>query len=210
MQFQAVIFDMDGVIIDSEPLSLRALEATADALAYSIPAASMAGYPGQAAHMVFADIEPFGDGRFSITEFETLYKAIYSSWLPHVATIPGALELIQAAQDNGPIALATSTARNWAMDVVRQLDLSFGTIVAQEDVAQNKPAPDAYIKASSGLGVDPSQCLVIEDSLSGVAAGVAAGCTVWAYDGSFPRTDLEARGAHRVFSSHFDIIRELT
>lgn len=207
--FKATIFDMDGVIIDSEPLSMRALEATASALSFAIPPESMAGYPGQAAHMVFADIERFGDGRFSIREFEELYNAIYAAWLPHVETIPGALELIGEASRRGPIALATSTAREWALDVVESLELDFATIVAQEDVAHNKPAPDAYLKAAGGLGVDPADCLVVEDSLSGVAAGVAAGATVWAYDGSFPADDLRARGAHQVFSSHFDLIAAL-
>jgi HAD superfamily hydrolase (TIGR01509 family) len=209
MQIKAVIFDMDGVIIDSEPLSMRALAATADALAYSIPDASMAGYPGNAAHMVFADVERFGDGRFSIDEFETLYNAIYAAWLPLVETIPGALELIETARSRYRVALATSTAREWALGVVAKLALPFSVVVAQEDVAFNKPAPDAYLAAAAGLGVAPCDCLVIEDSLSGVAAGVAAGCTVWAYDGSFPEPALLERGAHRVFSSHFDLIEAL-
>ncbi|MFT5145186.1 MAG: HAD superfamily hydrolase (TIGR01509 family), partial [Thalassolituus oleivorans] len=201
-----------GVIIDSEPLSMRALEATADAMAYSIPRANMDAYPGKAAHVVYKDVAGFGDGRFSIGEFETLYCAIYSAWLPFVATIPGALELYAHARSvlKLPVGLATSTARDWAEDVVAKLALDFDTVVAQEDVAFNKPAPDAYLKASSALGVSPSDCLVFEDSLSGVAAGVAAGCTVWAYDGSFPRAELLARGAHRVFSSHFDIIEALS
>lgn len=209
MPYAAVIFDMDGVIIDSEPLSMRALEATANALAYNIPADKLAGYPGKAAHMVFADIASFGDGRFSIDEFETLYNAIYANWLPLVETIPGALDLIGIARSRGKVALATSTAREWALDVVSKLSLPFEVVIAQEDVAHNKPAPDAYLAAAAGLGVEPAECLVIEDSLSGVAAGVAAGCTVWAYDGSFPAAQLLDRGAHRVFSSHFDLIDAL-
>jgi HAD superfamily hydrolase (TIGR01509 family) len=212
MNFKAVIFDMDGVIIDSEPLSMRALEATADALAYRIPQANMDRYPGKAAHVVYKDVARFGDGRFSIEEFETMYCAIYSAWLPHVATIPGALELYAHARGvlKVPVGLATSSGRNWAEGVVAKLSLDFDALVAQEDVASNKPAPDAYLKASAALGVSASDCLVFEDSLSGVAAGVAAGCTVWAYDGSFPETELLTHGAHRVFSSHFDIIEALS
>lgn len=210
MKFKAVIFDMDGVLIDSEPLSMRALVAAADAFGVALPPEKLASWPGKAAHMVFADIALMLDGRAEIGEFETLYNAIYSAWLPQVETIPGALELHGVVRSSGlPVGLATSTARLWAEQVVAKLGLAFDTMVAQEDVALNKPAPDAYLKAASGLGVSPGDCLVVEDSLSGVTAGAAAGCTVWAYDGSFPAADLLERGAARVFSSHFDIIREL-
>lgn len=210
MTFKAFIFDMDGVLIDSEPLSMQALTAAADALAYRIPPEAMDRYPGQAAHMVFADVAQYGDGRFHIDQLHTLYDAIYSAWLPYVSTIPGALDLYALARDSGkPVGLATSTGRTWAMSVVEKLGLTFDATVCQEDVAHNKPAPDAYLNAAAGLGVDPADCLVFEDSLSGVAAGVAAGCTVWAYDGSFPRERLAERGAHRIFSRHADIIEAL-
>ncbi|MBO6577073.1 MAG: HAD family phosphatase [Rhodothermales bacterium] len=210
MRFSAVIFDMDGVLIDSEPLSMRALVATADAFGVTLPKDRLEQWPGKAAHMVFAEIEELLQGAAGIREFETLYNAIYSAWLPHVDTIPGAVELHAFARGTGvPVGLATSTSRHWALGVVQKLGLDFETVVAQEDVANNKPAPDAYLKAADGLGVSPGGCLVVEDSLSGVAAGAAAGCTVWAYDGSFPAEQLLDRGAHRIFSSHFDLIDAL-
>jgi beta-phosphoglucomutase-like phosphatase (HAD superfamily) len=79
---------------------------------------------------------------------------------------------------NGPRALVTGSSREEARQVLVHLAHRFDVVVAAEDVERSKPHPDGYLKAIAALGVGANECLVIEDSHAGIAAGRAAGCVV--------------------------------
>jgi HAD superfamily hydrolase (TIGR01509 family) len=123
-----------------------------------------------------------------------------------VAVLPGARELI-ARTRHQPRAVVTGSSR---VEVTQVLPLIsehavFDVIVASEDVARSKPAPDGYLSAIQQLGVAPYECLVLEDSVAGIAAGRAAGCLVVAVRaGNFGGWDQS--GAHRVIET----LEELT
>jgi HAD superfamily hydrolase (TIGR01509 family) len=109
-----------------------------------------------------------------------------------VEAMPGARELIEALGDAGvPLGLATNSGREFATRALRGAGLldRFGVVVSSEDVERPKPAPDVYLAAAAGLGAEPSECVALEDSETGVAAARAAGMVVIGVP-SFPGIDL--------------------
>jgi HAD superfamily hydrolase (TIGR01509 family) len=119
--------------------------------------------------------------------------------------LPGARECV-ARLEHLPRALVTGSSRVEARQALAALGLvdAFPVVVAAEDVARSKPAPDGYLAAARALGVDPETCLVVEDSRAGISAGLAAGCRVVAVRaGNFDGQDQT--GAHRILDTLDDL-----
>jgi HAD superfamily hydrolase (TIGR01509 family) len=109
-----------------------------------------------------------------------------------VEPMPGVLELLDALGDAGiPLGLATNSGREFATRALRAADVldRFSAVVSAEDVERPKPAPDVYLAAAAELGAPPADCVALEDSETGVAAAKAAGMTVIGVP-SFPGIDL--------------------
>jgi HAD superfamily hydrolase (TIGR01509 family) len=109
-----------------------------------------------------------------------------------VQPMPGAVALIDALLERGvPVGLATNSGREFATRALRAAGLldRFAAVVSGHDVAHPKPAPDVYLEAASQLGADPTECVALEDSETGVSAAKAAGMTVVGVP-SFPGIDL--------------------
>ena len=196
---QSVIFDMDGVLTDSEPV---------------INAAAIRGLREYGISPEPADFEPFvgmGEDRYigGVAEKHGLvYRLemkrrvyeIYLEILPEMLRgFPGVHELLGDLRARDVrLAVASSADR---VKVVANLagigvDLAwFGAVVTGEDVAAKKPAPDIFLAAAAELGVAPATCCVVEDALSGVAAAKAAGMRCVAVATSFPESALRAAGA---------------
>lgn len=118
-----------------------------------------------------------------------------------ITVLPGARAALSWTQGH-PRALVTGSSRVEATQVLPLIgpEAAFDLIVASEDVARSKPSPDGYLQATAALGVAPADCVVVEDSVSGIAAGRAAGCIVLAVRaGNFGGWDQS--GAHRVIDS---------
>jgi HAD superfamily hydrolase (TIGR01509 family) len=94
-----------------------------------------------------------------------------------LTVLPGARAILERTQV-GPRALVTGSSRVEVTQVLPHLGAKFDVIVAAEDVPRSKPAPDGYLAAATALGIPPAQCLVVEDSHAGIAAGRSAGCIV--------------------------------
>jgi HAD superfamily hydrolase (TIGR01509 family) len=123
-----------------------------------------------------------------------------------ITVLPGARAVLGWTQDR-PRALVTGSSRVEVSQVLPLIgpEAAFPVIVAAEDVTRSKPAPDGYRAAIAALGLAPDECLVIEDSVAGIAAGRSAGCIVVACRaGNFAGWDQS--GAHRVI----DTLDELT
>lgn len=179
----AVIFDMDGLLVDSEPLYMQAWQTAASELGRDLTVSmygSLLGRPESDCED--AILELFGSD-FPLASFRSLWKQIWVELVESGALQPkeGALELLDALQDTGtPLALATSSSRRYATITLAETKLAdfFEHVVVAEDVVQGKPAPDAFLLASSRLQVSPSRCIVLEDSAAGAEAGLAAGMHV--------------------------------
>lgn len=177
---KAVIFDMDGVIIDSEPIHFEVDMQTMKDLGCNISAKELEKYVGTTNEYMFADIKKNYNISKSIEEIinykveKTKQKIIQSDLEP----IEGIKELLSELKNkNIPTAIASSSPRRFIDVVVSKFKLQdyFKFIVSGEEVANGKPAPDVYIETAKKLGILPRDCTVIEDSKNGVLAAKAAG-----------------------------------
>lgn len=174
----AVLWDMDGTLIDSEPLWLEAELAILDR--YGIPMT-----PQLRDSLIGSGL---WDAAESFRELGVPLSAdeIVAEWAVHVgaglastepAWRPGAPELLASLVDAGiPCALVTMSVRTLAEQVVRLLPAgTFSTIVAGDEVDHAKPHPEPYLRGAAALGVPIEQCIALEDSLTGLRSAVASG-----------------------------------
>ena len=181
---RAVLFDMDGTLVDSEKLwdvSLAALYAhLGGQLTPQVRASMVGGSAQDTIRTVYTDLD---------LEFDPAAMAESDRWL-HDYTgelfdngLPwcdGARELLEALAAEGiPMALVTNTARALTDRALNSIGRQyFSATVCGDEVQQGKPAPDVYLRAAALLGLEPDVCLAIEDSVTGTAAAESAGCPV--------------------------------
>ena len=177
---KAVIFDMDGVIIDSEPIHFEVDMQTMKDFGCSISKEELNKYVGTTNEYMYTDIKNKYKINKSIEEIISYRsemakkKVIESDLMP----IDGIKELLVDLKDkNIPAAIASSSPRDFIEVVVSKFGLGdyFSCIVSGEEVENGKPAPDIYVETSKKLGVSPKECTVIEDSKNGVLAAKEAG-----------------------------------
>jgi len=199
----AVVFDCDGTLADSEPLAQRAWAAAVGPLGYDVRAEDLETCLGRSYEWVH--------GYFS--ERAPALPAAQDHWPVHVQRMLDLIEsvlqpfddavaLARRLADSGvPLAIATSSPRVRLDATLRALGLQdlFVVTVARDEVLAAKPAPDAFLRAAELLGAAPHRCVAVEDSLPGVASAVAAGMRVLAvrraqgvaaHPGLLPRPDL--------------------
>ncbi len=178
----AVIFDMDGVLLDSEPvhyvvlrgvLAAWGLPWSAEDHARTLGMTLVDTWDALCSHHALA--APRGD-------FEARYGGeIAARYRAGIAPIPGARDLVGRLADAGvPIAVASSSPRSWVEAGLGGAGLReyFGHSVAGDEVTAGKPDPEIYLRAARGLGVDPAACIAIEDAPAGVTSARAAGMRV--------------------------------
>ncbi len=176
---KAVIFDMDGLLIDSETVYIEALIAETLARGHELPvpiAKKMIGHTWLAGlpHLV----EHFGPGLDTEGYRERVTERFYDLAQAGVALKAGVIEILDRLEALGlPRGVATSSRRHDVDHHLGHHDLlrRFQVILAHGEYPRTKPHPDPYLKAAEALGVDPADCLVLEDSYNGVRAGAAAG-----------------------------------
>ena len=207
----AMIFDMDGVLVDNEKLkglsvgmAVQRLRGLAEPDAQGIQAyREMVGATREVVsrHIVDtlgleADLRPVMAEYGASEPWEALgamRRAIYDDMVADPQLVrdnqwPHTVGLLRLAKENNcKTGLATLSARTEALHFVSALGLeqTLDVVLAREDVKNGKPAPDIYLLAAEKLGVEPPDCLVIEDSPNGVRAGVAAGMNVVAFGTPF-------------------------
>jgi HAD superfamily hydrolase (TIGR01509 family) len=184
-RFDLVIFDCDGVLVDSEPISVGTLaeQLTAHGLPTTLDEA-YARYLGRTFVTVLADYER-RTGRPAPEGFAADYKAaLFAAFRARLQPMPG-VEAVLAAM-TVPICVATSSMPERAQLTLSLsgLDRFFGDRVFTASMAKRgKPAPDLFLLAAEKIGVGPARSLVIEDSVIGVEAAKAAGMTAWRFLG---------------------------
>ena len=181
---RAVLFDMDGTLVDSEKLwdiSLAALyEYHGGSLTPEVRASMVGGSAEDTIRTVYTDLgldmEPAAMAE-SDRRLHEYTGELFEAGLPWC---DGAQELLEAlAAEGTPMALVTNTARALTDRALNSIGRHyFSTTVCGDEVPRGKPSPDVYQRAASLLGLSPSVCLAIEDSVTGTAAAEAAGCPV--------------------------------
>lgn len=205
MTFEAVLFDCDGVLVDSEPITMAVLRDMLADAGWDMPLAEcMAQFVGVTVRSKTALIEARTAQPLTDEWMDAFYARRNAALAAELQIIPGADAAVRAAHahSGGRIACASGADRFKVEMQLVQVGLSpwFGAAVfSGHEMPRTKPAPDVYLAAADHLRATPARCLVIEDTPTGVQAGVAAGATVWAYcppgaDGAA----LQAAGAARL------------
>ncbi|MDF1487588.1 HAD family hydrolase [Tessaracoccus caeni] len=209
-RFAAVLFDCDGVLVDSEAITLSVLREMLHEMGWPISV--------EECHR-----------RFVGTAFKDEWKVIYDhtgvaiddEWIvgfrarrdvalrARLTPVPGAGDAVRAVVEAGiPVACVSGADRHkveMQLGIVGIRELFGDRIFSGVEVPRSKPAPDVYLAATTALGVDPAACAVVEDSPPGVRAGVAAGATVFGFAGDGPTYQSPEKllelGAARTFTS---------
>ncbi len=179
MRWDAVLFDMDGTLVDSDAAVERAWATWAGEYGVDV-AATLAGAHGSPADATVRRLRPDLDSS-GVAVAAARQLALQYDDLGDVAPTPGALDLL--ATLTVPWAVVTSADAPLAAARLGAAGITPPLLVTVEDVRRGKPDPEGYLLAASRLGVDPARCLVVEDSEVGLAAGRAAGAMTAALRG---------------------------
>lgn len=207
--FDAVLFDCDGVLVDSEPLVARVLSEMLTARGWPLtPAQAGEVFLGQSvAHLAGLIAERTGKP-FTEEWLEEFRQQRNQALERDLEAIQGAPEAVRAiaAATGGRIACASGADLHKVklqLGKVGILDAFGAHVFSGQDMPRTKPHPDVYLAAAAALGVDPTRCAVIEDTVTGATAGVAAGATVFGFSEGGPHHStpeaLRAVGAKVIF-----------
>ena len=212
MKFDAILFDCDGGLVDSEPLTNQVLRDMLEASGWSMTLAEcMSYFVGKTVREERAEIEARTGQPLTQDWLNSFYQRRNQALIAGLEVIPGAMAAVQAAHDatQGRIACASGADRFKVEMQLSKVDLMGffeGRVFSGHEMPRSKPAPDVYLAAAGHLNVPGHQCLVIEDTNVGVTAGVAAGATVWAYSPqSAGDAALLLAGASQVFRRMDDV-----
>ncbi len=203
-RLQAVVFDMDGVLLDSEPLHHLVVNELLAEHGVRVDDALYRRYLGTTLEDTWSDLIRRFALPGTVADYRGRYDAaILEAYRRHAVPAPGAVELVQGLRARGlKLGLASSSRTLWVETALARLGLAtaFDAIVTGDMVRRGKPDPEIYLLAAHRLGVPPERCLAIEDAPAGVAAARAAGMTVVAV--RTPYTDgLSFDGAVRVLDA---------
>ena len=179
-QLQAVIFDMDGVMVDSEPIYFASNGKVFSDLGFTVSHDDYAQFVGLDAARMWARLKILHDLPQPVDELVGMEAdgMVAGLLAADLEAMPGLHDLIESLRSQGcKLALASSSSHRVILTVLEKLGLEdvFNPIVSGEDVAHGKPSPDIFLHTAGLLGIPPAGCLVIEDSANGVRAATAAG-----------------------------------
>jgi beta-phosphoglucomutase len=190
----AIIFDMDGVIVDSEPLHERALAETLTRIGFpATPGMQIADYIGRSDQDFWKDFVVRFHPAQTLAELVRLKRdRVVELVREHQPLFTGLSELVAALAARWPLALASGSERPVIEAVldIEGLRRHFRVVVSSAEVPRGKPAPDVFLLTAQRLGVSPAACVVIEDSKPGVAAALAAGMRVVAVTNTHDAEEL--------------------
>ena len=212
MRFEAVLFDCDGVLVDSEPITHGVLRDLLAESGWDMPIEEcMHHFIGRTVRSQAALVESRTGRPLTDAWMKTFYERRDVQLRARLQPIAGALEAVRTAHEmaGGRIACASGADRGKLDLQLAMTGLApwFGAqVFSGHEMPRTKPAPDVYLAAARSVGAAPQRCLVIEDTPTGVTAGVAAGATVWGYSpaGSDGQPLLQA-GAQRLFERMGDL-----
>ena len=208
MNIQAILFDMDGVLVDSEPVIT---EASIRSLAhYGITAAEedFKPFTGMGEDMFIGSVAR-KHGHEYLIEMKTRAYEIYGEIVDaHLKVYENTLRTL-GALSHLRLALASSADLVKVHHNLRVAGIplsTFGAIISSENAARKKPFPDLFLAAASGLGIDPANCIAIDDAVSGVQAAKASGAIAVGITTSFDEKTLREAGADYIVSDIWELV----
>ena len=179
MTYRAVVFDLDGVLWDGEPLYHEAFNVVLEPYGHTVTSEDYVNIIGHSVEAAWGWVL----NNFKIREDPQAFlrrynEAVLELLAQPVEPLPGVRELLAELRARGlPIGLASASLRQWVNATIRGLHIenAFDTTVSASEVEHSKPAPDLYLAAAEKLGVPAAECLAVEDTGAGIAAAKAAG-----------------------------------
>lgn len=195
--YDLVIFDCDGVLVDSEPLANRTLSQAFQAAGFAI------SYDQCCRHMIglslkscFALAEQWHGKPVPADMFDTLQARTHAAIKAELAPVAGVRAAVEASAGANCVASSSDPFKlRLSLDVAGLLPLFDGHVYSASQVARGKPAPDLFLFAAERMGAAPGRCVVVEDSVHGARAARAAGMDVLGYVGGSFAMELAAEGA---------------
>ncbi|MFG2330748.1 HAD family hydrolase [Streptomyces sp. NPDC048604] len=202
MRYELVVFDNDGVLVDSEPLANTILAGYLSELGHPTSYEdSLRDYMGAAVHRVHDVILERTGQRLPEDFDDTLHARTFAAFERELEPVAGVFDVLKRLVAEGvPYCVASSGSHERIRVGHRKtgLDAWFRDehVFSAQDVGRGKPAPDLFLHAAARLGVAPERCVVVEDSRLGVQAAVAAGMDVYGYTAMTPRERLAGATGH--------------
>jgi len=181
MKIRAILFDMDGLVLDTEKLYTRFWQEAANALGYPMTKEQALGMRSLNRGAGEAKLRSYFGPLVNYEEVRNKRIALMDAYVEEtgVTAKPGIGELLHFAKENGlKTAITTSSPLERTKRYLSQvgLETAFDELISGYMVEKGKPEPDIYLYAAEKLGVEPSECLVLEDSPAGILAAYRAGC----------------------------------
>jgi len=175
--FHAYLFDCDGTIVDSMPLHYIAWKQALAEWNCVYEEELFYSWGGKPVRKIIADLNEMQGLNMPVDELAARKEALYHSQLPELKAIPPVLEQVLAQHGRIPLAVVSGSRTDSVIGSLTALGLldKFDTLVCAEDYTHGKPAPDCFLLAAKQLNVEPSACLVFEDTDLGIQAATAAG-----------------------------------
>ena len=215
MKFDAVLFDCDGVLVDSETITNGVLRDMLEEIGWKLTIAEcMRQFVGKAVKDERALIEARTGQPLTEAWMQRFRERRNTSLMANLTAIQGAVEAVAEihALFEGRIACASGADRfkvELQLEKCGLMPYFKGRIFSGHETPRSKPFPDVYLAAAAALGVDSKRCAVVEDTVTGVRAGVAAGATVFGYSppeaGHDAPAALRAAGAVTIFTDMSDL-----
>ncbi|MFJ5709777.1 HAD family hydrolase [Streptomyces sp. NPDC093105] len=209
MRYDLVIFDNDGVLVDSEPISNRLLAGYLTELGHPTTyEESIRDYMGSAMHRIHDLVRERTGQRLPEDFDDTFHARVFSAFREELEPVEGTVDVLKRLVADGvPYCVASSGSHERIRVGHRKtgLDAFFpdGLVYSAEDVGRGKPAPDLFLHAAERMGVAPERCVVVEDSRLGVQAALAAGMDVYGFTAMTPDERLSG------VTGHFSRMEEL-
>jgi HAD superfamily hydrolase (TIGR01509 family) len=207
--FDLVIFDCDGVLVDSERLAVRVEAEVLCELGWPMTEEEVAErFVGHTVAYMESEVSRrIGHPIDWHATFGVRHREVFEAEL---VAVDGVTDVVSTLLARGvPMCVASSSLRQALEFKLRRTglwDAFAGNVFSTEDVDHAKPAPDIFLHAAAAMGAYPSRCAVIEDSVAGVAAGVAAGMTVFAFGGGVTSAERLARPGATVFHEMSELL----
>jgi HAD superfamily hydrolase (TIGR01509 family) len=187
---KGVLFDMDGVLVDSEQFICKAAIMMFNELGVKVLPEDFHPFVGMGENRYIGGVAEYHGIKVDIEKVKARTYEIYGIIVrDKLSPLPGVVEFISKCRKKHlKLAIATSADRVKMEVNMKEIGLppdTFHSIITGQDVENKKPYPDIYIKAAKSIGLEPQECLVVEDAVSGIKAGKSAGCRCLAVASSF-------------------------
>lgn len=207
-KFKTILFDMDGVVIDSEILHLKAMGLTLEQYDIAYTQELLSEYVGRSDESFFKHVFENMDSSHEVEQLLEMKNTLFEGLLAELRYVEGFTDFIKNIdRDVYQIGLVTSSSLFTVNKVDELLNLKpyFEVIITEEDTQKHKPYPDPYLLALLKFEANKSRTLIIEDSINGIKSGKDAGCTVAGMTTSFSADILRNAGADFIVNSYNDL-----